>query len=249
MREIITLKRETVDAFLRKREQDDISEQQKRIIRRHVERFYDWLPMDKELNPELLSQWEKELQERLTASSAAQYITHVNQLLRYAGHGELCPLHYRTSRLTGKRFGRLVALEPIAEKRGRSRSIVWRCRCDCGRTTEATANALQAGLRVSCGCQRTEKLQNYNIYVDDTNLRQVFSDTIYKNNTSGSRGVYRSRGLWAANITYKRKKYFLGRYARQEDAIHARQQAEAWIRDDAAELLERLTAQAVQAAI
>ena len=135
------------------------------------------------------------------------------------------------------------------EKRGRSRSIVWRCRCDCGRTTEATANALQAGLRVSCGCQRTEKLQNYNIYVDDTNLRQVFSDTIYKNNTSGSRGVYRSRGLWAANITYKRKKYFLGRYARQEDAIHARQQAEAWIRDDAAELLERLTAQAVQAAI
>ena len=114
MREIITLKRETVDAFLRKREQDDISEQQKRIIQRHVERFYDWLPMDKELNPELLSQWEKELQERLTASSAAQYITHVNQLLRYAGHGELCPLHYRTSRLTGKRFGRLVALEPIA---------------------------------------------------------------------------------------------------------------------------------------
>ena len=248
MREIITLKRETVDAFLRKREQDDISEQQKRIIRRHVEQFYEWLPMGKELDPELLARWEKELRERLTASSAAQYVTHVNQLLRYAGHGELCPLRYRASQLTGRRFGRLVAVEPIAEKRGKSRSIVWRCRCDCGRMTEATANALLQGLRVSCGCQRTEKLQNYNLYVDDTSLRQVFSDTVYKNNTSGSRGVYQSRGLWAANITYKRKKYCLGRSARQEDAIRARRQAEAWIRDDAAALLERLT-ETVQAAI
>ena len=249
MREIITLKRETVDAFLRMREQDEISEQQKKIIRRHVEQFYAWLPVGKELSQELLSQWKNELQERLTASSAAQYITHVNQLLRFAGFGELCPLNYRACQLTGRRFGRLVAVEPIAGKRGKSRSVVWRCRCDCGRMTEATANSLQQGLRVSCGCQKREKLQDYNLYVDDTSLRQVFSDKIYKNNTSGSRGVYQSRGLWAANITYKKKKYFLGRYAKQEDAIRARKRAEAWIRDDAEQLLERLTAMAVQTAI
>ena len=145
--------------------------------------------------------------------------------------------------ITGQRFGRLVAVEPTDKKQGKSRSVVWLCRCDCGQMTEATQNALQQGIRVSCGCQRTEKLQDYKLFVDNTSLQQVLSDTVYKNNTSGCRGVYRNRGLWAAEITYKNKRYFLGRYARQEDAIRARRQAEAWVKDDAEELLQRMTLQ------
>ena len=226
MREIITLKRETVDAFLRKREQDDISEQQKRIIQRHVERFYDWLPMDKELNPELLSQWEKELQERLTASSAAQYITHVNQLLRYAGHGELCPLHYRTSRLTGKRFGRLVALEPIAEKRGRSRSIVWRCRCDCGRTAEYSYVDLEYSHIMSCGCEQHPSVPLPLTYIEGTCVEMLENKKLRRDNTSGHTGVVLTKRGWVAKINFKGKLYYLGTYQDFALAVKARERAE-----------------------
>ena len=49
------------------------------------------------------------------------------------------------------------------------------------------------------------------------------------NNTSGVRGVYydKARGLWSAQITSKKKTKSLGRFARFEDAVKARVDAEA----------------------
>lgn len=52
--------------------------------------------------------------------------------------------------LTGKRFGRLVVLEKT-EKR-LSRSVLWRCQCDCGNLCEKTTSALNGGSARSCGC-------------------------------------------------------------------------------------------------
>lgn len=56
--------------------------------------------------------------------------------------------------LTGKRFGKLVALEPTKERR--NSRIVWKCLCDCGNYTTATSNDLLNGHTKSCGCRKKE---------------------------------------------------------------------------------------------
>jgi hypothetical protein len=58
---------------------------------------------------------------------------------------------------TGKRYGRLVALEP-ARLNGRS---AWRCLCDCGRESVVEAGALSSGNTKTCGvCNRRERAKN-----------------------------------------------------------------------------------------
>ena len=53
--------------------------------------------------------------------------------------------------LTGRRFGRLVCLEPTDE-RGQGGTVIWRCRCDCGKECLAAAAQLTKGYKRSCGC-------------------------------------------------------------------------------------------------
>ena len=51
--------------------------------------------------------------------------------------------------LTGRRFGKLVAVKKMESKNGRTR---WECRCDCGNMHISTAHSLKAGKCTSCGC-------------------------------------------------------------------------------------------------
>lgn len=51
--------------------------------------------------------------------------------------------------ITGKRFGRLVAIKPIGKDA--SGCTVWQCRCDCGNTSAANISDLRRKRR-SCGC-------------------------------------------------------------------------------------------------
>ncbi len=53
--------------------------------------------------------------------------------------------------ITGQRFGQLTALSPT-EERGSRGSVIWRCRCDCGREVQVELGQLTAGYRKSCGC-------------------------------------------------------------------------------------------------
>lgn len=53
--------------------------------------------------------------------------------------------------ITGMRFGKLTAVRPT-EERGCRGSIVWLCRCDCGKEVLAELGQLTAGYRKSCGC-------------------------------------------------------------------------------------------------
>lgn len=53
--------------------------------------------------------------------------------------------------LTGKRFGRLVCLEPT-EQRERGGGLIWRCRCDCGKECLVPTHQLVTGNKKSCGC-------------------------------------------------------------------------------------------------
>ena len=60
--------------------------------------------------------------------------------------------------LTGKRFGKLVAIEPCESPRPQTRytGSWWRCRCDCGNEKIANIMTLMGGSTSSCGCKRFE---------------------------------------------------------------------------------------------
>lgn len=51
--------------------------------------------------------------------------------------------------LTNQKFGKLTALEPDINSRGRT---TWKCLCECGGTKTVTTNELRAGDTQSCGC-------------------------------------------------------------------------------------------------
>lgn len=53
--------------------------------------------------------------------------------------------------ITGQKFNMLVALEPI-DIQASNGSIIWLCRCDCGKETRARGGHLRKGTVASCGC-------------------------------------------------------------------------------------------------
>lgn len=56
--------------------------------------------------------------------------------------------------ITGQRFSRLIALEPVGRtERG---LVIWRCRCDCGLEIATNVNYLTRGRKCSCGCLKRE---------------------------------------------------------------------------------------------
>ena len=62
--------------------------------------------------------------------------------------------------LTGQRFGRLVAVEPL-KKRSKTGAVIWRCQCDCGGSIEAPLTQLTQGYRKSCGCLSRPNIKDY----------------------------------------------------------------------------------------
>lgn len=60
----------------------------------------------------------------------------------------------KKSDLTGKRFGRLVAVRDIGTTGG---AYVWECFCDCGNTAYVRGAKLSNGHTKSCGCLRREE--------------------------------------------------------------------------------------------
>lgn len=57
--------------------------------------------------------------------------------------------------ITGKRYGRLVAIGPIGcDKNG----VIWACRCDCGTSISAYGYLLRCGNTKSCGCLRIDTI-------------------------------------------------------------------------------------------
>lgn len=55
------------------------------------------------------------------------------------------------SNIQGRRFGRLVAIAPTAE-RTHNKTIVWLCKCDCGVEARVPSAKLKSGETASCGC-------------------------------------------------------------------------------------------------
>lgn len=58
--------------------------------------------------------------------------------------------------LTGKRFGRLIALNYKGLGHGSTKHGKWKCRCDCGSTVLVAGIKLRNGHTKSCGCLHSE---------------------------------------------------------------------------------------------
>ena len=95
----------------------------------------------------------------------------------------------------------------------------------------AKTQRLRSGRVSSCGCAGNG-LSGLN-YIDGTCVEMLRAKTVRKNNTSGVPGVdwRSSKRLWRAAICFKGKRYYLGSFARFEDAVRARKQAESRLHD------------------
>ena len=92
--------------------------------------------------------------------------------------------------ITGKRFGKLVAIKPLKTKDNNG-SIHWLCECDCGNIVEASGHRLRNGSKMSCGCLSTKHgmatSKIYNIWGAMKARCLNPNDKAYKN--YGSRGI------------------------------------------------------------
>ena len=120
--------------------------------------------------------------------------------------------------LTAQRFGKLTVLSYAGSRNYKN---YWPCRCDCGEESTVEQWHLQSGKSRSCGCLST--LLNYKS-AQQSGLNRLLP----KNNSSGHPGVYlRKKDMrWIAQISYKKKNYFLGSFRDISDAIKLRQEAE-----------------------
>ena len=69
------------------------------------------------------------------------------------GHCKSCGCIIDVEDLTGRKFGKLIALKLIKkpDRFGRQWPY-WECTCDCGKTTTVLARSLKSGSTQSCGC-------------------------------------------------------------------------------------------------
>lgn len=131
--------------------------------------------------------------------------------------------------LTGKRFGRLVAIEKLQPRKGR---IVWRCKCDCGTYKDVVSTYLTTGQTTSCGCFKKE-LEGKNLREEYDNKRvedvvlPLFKDKEpRKDSSTGYRGVTKyytrkSKELrYRAWITVGGKRYYNSGFKTAEDAYY-----------------------------
>lgn len=127
----------------------------------------------------------------------------------------------------GKRFGKLTVLSYAGKRAGMHR---WKCLCDCGKETIVGQTLLQTGKTMSCGCLQTEAIREKLKLCDGTSVTilEATRNHLSKSNTSGYTGVYWSSNTqkWRAQITFRRKTYFLGAFDQIEDAIAARKRGE-----------------------
>ena len=104
----------------------------------------------------------------------------------------------------------------------------------CGKIYTTRAETIKNGK--DCGCLRKpheieqgKKMaeETKKQCIDGTNIRSLTMKKP-KTNTSGIKGVSwdKSRNKWLAQIEFKGKHYYLGRYANKEDAREAREKAE-----------------------
>lgn len=92
--------------------------------------------------------------------------------------------------LSGKRFGRLIALEYVGRKNNRT---LWKCRCDCGNESIAGYSNLVNGIKRSCGCLEKENLA----YIQKHSCHRKSASREFEQ-TLSEHPLY---GLWSSMLT------------------------------------------------
>ena len=137
--------------------------------------------------------------------------------------------------LTGRWFDRLKIIGKT-DQRSSGGSVIWICKCKCGKIVKVPASNLIGGHVGSCGCLGLESnIKNGLLSISNNILRfeegtqlTALTEKISKANKSGVKGVSWSRRdqKWTAYITFKGQGIFLGLHDRLEDAAKARAIAE-----------------------
>lgn len=102
-------------------------------------------------------------------------------------------MHANAIDLTGQRFGNLIVVEETG--RAADGSVVWLCRCDCGKTTKEIGTRMRNGYVRSCGCAhvkhgyafRGKKERLYRIWANMKTRCYNQKNKNYKN--YGGRGI------------------------------------------------------------
>ena len=90
--------------------------------------------------------------------------------------------------LIGQRFGKITVLEETSERK--NKSVVWRCRCDCGKEIFLSTKELRSDGVIQCpdcGHDRTPKIRRENIIGEKFNHLTVIKPT---DKRSGGKIVY-----------------------------------------------------------
>ena len=74
--------------------------------------------------------------------------------------------------LSGKKFGKLLSIEPTKERK--HGCVIWKCQCECGNITYVSSHSLISNNTKSCGClndeKRKERIKIYNNEFNNRNL-------------------------------------------------------------------------------
>ena len=128
-----------------------------------------------------------------------------------------CLSHPPLKDYVGKKFGKLTVIEYFGKRAGMHR---WKCICECGNVTIVGQTLLQSGKTKSCGClvylPKKDISENifYKGFIDGTNIGKLearINKPPIASNNSGYNGVYKNaKGLWTAQITFKKKNILSG---------------------------------------
>lgn len=139
--------------------------------------------------------------------------------------------------ITGQRRGRLTAMHPTDARR--AGATVWAWRCDCGAMVYKPPGMVREGMSTMClACaaklknaqmdhMREVTVRDAETGLTPTALNGVRSGKLFRNNTSGVRGVswHSGQQKWAARMQRDGRTITLGYYNTIEEAAKARAEA------------------------
>lgn len=79
-------------------------------------------------------------------------------------------------KLTGKRFGKWVVVQEVAERK--HGQVCWLCKCDCGNEKVLVGAVLRKGKSKSCGCYREAVKRTHGMY--QAPIHRVWSNMIQR---------------------------------------------------------------------
>ena len=85
--------------------------------------------------------------------------------------------------LIGKKYGKLTVLEELGKNKWGK--IIYKCRCDCGNTTDVLSNSLRTGHTQSCGCTKSITPSKIKMYLEELGYEAELEHRLNLSETEG----------------------------------------------------------------